>query len=580
MRRRTSLAAAAAFSAAWALSACGIPTDRAPEVVGDAPTDFDSSSSANPTVFKPTTSAEETVENFLKASSGDPDSRDDRLNAFTVSGDQPFSAPSDGIRLVSALDVTVRDSEDFHSATVKVTGSVVGTYQPDGSVRMNPTASAYDETFTLQRDDIDELWKMNTLPKQVALDYEYFTDAYEQSPMYFQAGQAELLVPDLRWVYKDLDTETRQRLLFSWLSSGPADDFAEVSASNAIPEGTVGKISISNDDDSVQVDLSPSETIEQETANAIAAQIVWSLGLDGAFTLTTDGDVREEGEAAKWRSWNAIPPSQSLSETAYFIANNTVWEYSADQTVTQHSAEHPWVGYKASGLRQLAVGPSQKVAAIVGGSGGDVLQTGASTSTMRDVADVSGALADPQWLDAGSLLVVDDGVPTLVIPSTGAAQPLGVGENVTAMALAADGRRLAFVEDGHAWVAPLGLDADGNLTVGDPRRIGLDIENVADVAWSSENYLWVVGERGDDELFRIAIDNSRTVPQEGTGTFPTIMQIAANPADPARPNADRGEPVIIVANSTLYRVFTASLDPVTNGDEPVNGTAPFTVLYQ
>jgi hypothetical protein len=35
-----------------------------------------------------------------------------------------------------------------------------------------------------------------------------------------------------------------------------------------------------------------------------------------------------------------------------------------------------------------------------------------------------------------------------------------------------------------------------------------------------------------------------------------------------------------VANSTLYRVFTASLDPVTNGDEPVNGTAPFTVLYQ
>jgi hypothetical protein len=577
VRRRTSLAAAAALSATWALTACGIPTDRAPEVVSDAPTDFDSSASANPTVFKPTTSAEETVGNFLKAASGDPDTRDDRLNAFTVSGDQPFSASTDGIRLVSGLDVAVSDSEDFHSATVKVTGSVVGTYLEDGSVRMNPTASAYDETFTLQRDDIDEFWQMNTLPKQVALDYEYFTDSYEQAPMYFQAGEAELLVPDLRWVYKELDTETRQRLLFSWLSSGPGDDFAEVSASSAIPDGTAGKIS-DLEDGGVRVDLSPSETIEDDTAKAIAAQIVWSLGIDGDFTLTTDGDVREEGEAAQWRSWNAIPPS--LPETAYFIANNTVWEYSADQTVTQNAAEHPWVGYKTNGLQQIAVGPSQKIAAIVGGSGGDVLQTGASTATMRDVADLSGVLADPQWLDGGSLLVVDDGVPTLVIPSTGATQPLGVGEEVTAMALAADGRRLAYVEGGHAWVAPLGLDADGNLTVGDPRRIGLDIENVADVAWSSENYLWVVGERGDDELFRVAIDNSRTVAQEGTGTFPAIMQIAANPADPARPNADRGEPVIIVANSTLYRVFTASLDPVTNGDEPVNGTAPFTVLYQ
>lgn len=575
MRRRTSLAAAAALGAAWALTACGIPTNNSPEVVGDAPTDFDSSSGANPTVFKPTTSAEETVENFLKASSGDPASRDDRLNAFTVSGNEPFSEPSEGIRLVADLGIAVSSTEDIYSVTVEVTGSVVGTYLEDGSVRMNPTASGYDETFTLQRDDIDDLWQMNTLPKQVALDYDYFTAAYEQAPMYFQSGQAEILVPDLRWIYEELDAETRQRLLFSWLSLGPGD-FAEVSARNAIPADTVSKIS--SGDGGVQVDLSPSETIDDKTANAIAAQIVWSLDIDGGFTLTTDGDVREEGDAADWRSWNLIP--ENLPETAYFIANSTVWEYSADQTVTQHSAEHSWVGFKTNGLQQLAVGPTEKIAAIVAGSGGDVLQTGASTATLREVADLSGELADPQWLDGGTLLVIDDGVPTLVIPSTGATQPLGVGEDVTAMALAADGRRLAYVEGGHAWVAPLGLDADGNLTVGGPRRIGLDIENVADVAWSSENYLWVVGERGDDELFRVAIDNSRTVAQDGTGTFPSIMQIAANPADPARPNADRGEPVIIVANSTLYRVFTASLDPVTNSGEPVNGTAPFTVLQQ
>jgi hypothetical protein len=197
---------------------------------------------------------------------------------------------------------------------------------------------------------------------------------------------------------------------------------------------------------------------------------------------------------------------------------------------------------------------------------------------MREVAGLSGNLTDPQWLEDDAVLVIDDGVPTLVVPSSGATQSLGVGDAVTDMALAADGRRLAFVEDGHAFVAPLGLDADANLTVGDPGRIGLDVENVADVAWSSENDLWVAGERGgDDQLLRIAIDNARTVLQQ-TGTFLPITQIAANPADPARPNADRGEPVIVVASSTLYRVYTEGPDEISNDGQPVEGSAPFTVL--
>ncbi|GAA2128237.1 LpqB family beta-propeller domain-containing protein [Glycomyces algeriensis] len=572
MRRRTSLAAAAALGTAWALTACGIPTNNAPEVVSDAPTDFDSSSGANPTEYKPTTVAEETVENFLMAASGDPDSRDDRLNNFTVSGDSRFSEPSEGIRLVAALDVTVSDTSDIHAVMVQVTGAVVGNYLEDGSVRMNSTPGEYDETFTLQREDISEVWKMNTLPVQVALDYDHFTGTYEQAPMYFQAGPAELLVPDLRWIYKELDAETRQRLLFEWLFQRPGD-FASVSARNAIPTDTVGRIS---EDDGFEVDLSPSESIDDDTAQAIAAQIVWTLSISGRFTLTTDGDVRVEGDAAHWRNWNAIP--QDLPETAYFIAEDTVWEYSADQLVTQDSDEHPWVGYQVDGLRQVAVGRTGNVAAVVAASGGDTLLTGANTSTMREVAGLGGTLADPQWLEAGTVLVIDDGVPTLVTPSSGATQPLGMGEDVTAMALAADGRRLAYVEGGFAWVAPLGLDADQNLTVGTPRRIGPDIENVADVAWSSENYLWVAGERADEQLFRVAIDNSRTVPQEGTGTFLPITQIAANPAEPTRENADRGEPVIIVANSTLWRVYTSGPDEIRNGDQPVGGTAPFTVL--
>lgn len=569
MRRRTSLAAATAIGTVWALSACGIPTGKGPEVIGDAPTDFDESSGVSAVPPEPTEDAEGTVTNFYKAAAGDPAGRDDRLHRFTASGDKPFSEPGDGIRLLADLDLALQDAGALE-ATLVATGSTVGTYHEDGSVRMFPTPADYSETFTLQRDDLGEDWTILDLPTQVALDYGHFTDSYEQAPLYFQAGQAELLVPDLRWIYGDLSAGTRRRLLLDWLLFGPSE-FA--SQSNAIPKGTIGKIE--EEDGTVHVDLSLSGDIEGEVADAIAAEVAWSLGLDDEFVLSANGEERVRGTLMDWRVWNAIPAD--LPETAYFIADSTVWEYSGQQ-VTETADDHPWVGLTIDGLQQVAVGPGGQIAAIVAGSGGDVLQTGRTPSTMSTVAGVDGDLADPQWMKDGTLIVIDDGVPTVVDLHAGATQPLAAGDEATALALSADGRRLAYVEDGLAWVAPLILDVDGNITAGGPRQIGRGIEDVADVAWSSENSLWVAGTRADDfKLFNVAIDNSRIKPRPGTQAFPPITQIAANPADPVDSNQSHGEPVIIVADSTLYRVFT-SPDQIRDGDAEVAGTAPFTVL--
>jgi hypothetical protein len=575
MRRRTSLAAATAIGAVWALTACGIPTGRAPEVIGDAPTDFDESSGTSAQSWEPTNDAQETVANFYRAAAGDPASRDDRLYRFTAAGDDdPFSEPEEGIRLIADLELALSDAGDLQAATVTVTGSVVGDYLDDGSVRMHPTPTEYSEILTLQRASIGDAWEMLTLPKQVAIDYDYFASSYEEAPVYFQAGQADFLVPDLRWIYEDLDAETRRRLVLDWLILGPSSDFASQSARNAIPDGTTGRTD--EDDGVVRVDLTVGEDIEEDAAEAMAAQIAWSLGLDGEFVLTANDEERARGTLMDWRNWNAIPPEPP--ETAYFISEATVWQYTSEQ-VTQSASDHPWVGFTATGLQQVAVGSGGQLAAIVAGSSGDALQTGATAASLGTVAGVDGALADPQWLDDDTLIVIDDGVPTAVAPRTGAIQVLAAGDRVTAMALSADGRRLAYVEGGAAWVAPLGLDADGNITVGDPRQIGPAITNVSDMAWSSENFLWVAT-TGDNEykLFNVAIDNSRIEPQDGTEAFPPITQIAANPADPVDSSVPRGEPVIIVAHSTLYRVFTNGPDAVRNGEEPVAGTAPFTVL--
>jgi hypothetical protein len=573
MRRRTSLAAATAIGAVWALTACGIPTGRAPEVIGDAPTDFDESSGTSAESWEPTTDAQETVANFYRAAAGDPASRDDRLHRFTAGDDDPFSGPEEGIRLLADLDLALSDAGDLQAATVTVTGSVVGNYLEDGSVRMNPTPTEYSETLTLRRASIGEAWEMLTLPKQVALDYDYFTAEYEEAPVYFQAGQAPLLVPDLRWIYGDLEAETRRRLVLDWLVFGPSE-FASQSARNAIPIGTTGRTD--EEDGVVRVDLSLGEDIEAEAADAMAAQIAWSLGLNGEFVLTANNEERARGTLMDWRNWNAIPAEPP--ETAYFISEETVWEYTSE-AVTQSASDHPWVGLAAAGLQQVAVGRGGQIAAVVAGSGGDVLQTGAASTGLGTVAGVEGVLADPQWLDDDTVIVIDDGVPTAVEPRTGAVQVLAVGDEVTALALSADGRRLAYVEDGTAWVAPLGLDADGNITVSELRQIGPTVTNVSDMAWSSENFLWVATTSDNEtKLFNIAIDNSRVVPQPGTVAFPPITQIAANPADPVDASVPRGEPVIIVADSTLYRVYTTGPEEVSNNDSPVAGASPFTVL--
>ncbi|RRR97623.1 LpqB family beta-propeller domain-containing protein [Glycomyces terrestris] len=575
MRRRTSLAAALAIGTAWAAAACGIPTGRDPEVIDDAPTDFGESSGISPETFEPTTDAGETVRNFLKAAAGDPDGRDDRLNLFTASRNEEFSEASSGISLIDGVTIAIEGGGNpIESATVTVTGTIIGAYEEGGSVRMRAPIP-YEETFMLRRDGgLQDTWEIQSQPSQVSLDYQYFLDAYTESPLYFQAEQAELLVPDLRWVYGDLEAERRRQLQLDWLLSGPTE-FASLSARSAIPNRTTG--SISSRDGAIEIDLALGEPVDDRAAEeAMAAQVAWSLGLTEDFALIADGNTVAEGSLEDWRGWNAIP--ENLPQTAYFIFEQTVWEYSGDE-VSSASAEHPWVGFTAPGLQEVAVGPAGQIAAVVAGGSGVVLQTGPTGESLGAVEGLGSELTDPQWHPDAAVIVVSDGVPTVVDPNTRTAvQGLTVGEHVTAMSLSADGRRLAYVEDGHAWVAPLKVDADKNLQAGEPRRIGGDVEAVTDVAWSSENYLWVAGQRGNDTLFTIAIDNSRTTAQPDTSGL-VFSEIAANPADPVESILNRGDPVLAVANQTLYRIHTASGPTgVRNGNAAVGGSAPFTVV--
>ncbi|WP_100447344.1 LpqB family beta-propeller domain-containing protein [Glycomyces xiaoerkulensis] len=577
---RTRLAAASAvWLAAPLLASCGIPDGSGPEVVQEAPTDFEAPSSVEVEQFRPTDNARTTVEHFLRAASGDPDTAalDERLNEFTETRKE-FSGSSAGIDLLEGVEYDTDESGDINTATVTVTGSVAGSYQPDGRVSMYSAPRDYEAEFALERSQPGGEWTIMELPSQVTLLYDQFDDAYEQAPLYFPAsGRNDLVVSDLRWIYGRLDEATERNLRLEWLLLGPSD-WANQSSISAIPIGTTGEVG--EEDGTDVIDLTPGDVadVSEQNIEAIAAQVAWSLRLTGPFELRIGGETVASGELDEWRGWNAIP--RIRDQTGYFIAEDTVWLVRND-SVGRASAEHDWVGFEAPGLREAAPAEDGRIAAVVAEDDEARLRIGTGGDDMETVDELEGDLRDPHWLDEETVLLIDDGVLTAVTVADGSIQVLG-GEEVSSLAPAPDGRRILYVEDGRAWAVPLSQNADGNFQIQETsRRIGLSIGDVTDVAWSSENFVWVAGDGpGDEQLFQVAIDNSRVEAQSGTSPFPTIEQVAANPADPTESDQIRGEPVYVAINGGLYRVHTSTLQPV--GDEgdgqPTAGTAPFTLL--
>ncbi|WP_026930718.1 LpqB family beta-propeller domain-containing protein [Glycomyces tenuis] len=580
MRTRTLACAVVAAScvAAPALVSCGVPSSSAPEALEAAPTDFDQSSSIEVEAFLPTTDATTTVDHFLRAASGDPTGRDERLHEFTDEA-REFSDAVDGIGLLDDVQIDLGDgTDDLNATSVTVTGTVIGTYLPDGQVRMNVPPREYEERFALEREEFTDTWSISDPPSQVMMLRDQFEGAYEQAPLYFQAtGRNDLLVPDLRWVYRNLDETVDNQLRLRWLVVQGPSDLVSRSARSVIPAGTTPEFS--DEDGVIRINLTLGEAaaaLDSDTTDAIAAQIVWSLGLSGEFELLIEGEQVAEGTLADWRDWNAIPSGDD--EIGYFIAEDTVWQLE-NGAVTDASADHPWVGFSTPGLEQVDIASDEQIAAVVATESGFELQIGRGEGDMSTVQGLGGTLSDPQWLTEGTVMLIDDGVLTVVDAASGAVEPLA-GETVRSLSVAPDGHRIVYVEDGRASVAPLSHDADGNLQFGQSQRLGLDITGVTGVAWASEDFVWIAGARGgsDDKLFRVSIDNAETESQSGTSGLPLAEEIAAKPADPVAPDQNRGEPTVVVIGTDLYRAYSSNLQPIEDSDgQIVQGSAPFTV---
>ncbi|HZE39590.1 MAG TPA: LpqB family beta-propeller domain-containing protein [Stackebrandtia sp.] len=565
------------------LGACGVPSDGPATRVQHVPQDEskqDSSDGMRPLL--PSQDAINTVDSFLGSAAGDWSGRDKRLNLFTKHPAK-WSDPAEGVQLirVPSTGIKIVGHGTTTRTKVEVTGKIVGLYTPSGQVKPWSGDDDFTQTYTLTRDSHPEVWSISNPPKQVALQDDVFSERYEPSPLYFPASSdnAGTLVPDLRWMPMEVtDREARDTQVVDWLMGGPSE-WVGSTVSSAFPEGTSRKsVTVSKNGKRVTVELSMESAAQpSRDAGDMSAQLAWSLGLHGSQTLrlVVDGRNREVAKASKWAGRNHAPRADKLKQNlAYFIKDNgTVWSSDADD---------PFFEKKVPGLTNAALEPrGDRIAGVVGGH----LVVGASDKVDRVPKFSSGDLRDPQWLDSRTLLVLADGTPTTVDIASGESHELSprqVDGTITHIDLAPDGRRLAFVAGGHAWVATMLPGEKSVSKMASPRRVGNDISEVRDVSWSRETHLMLIGTVADalDWLWEVSIDDAYQVSPKGENGKDRASTLAVRCAPALNPDNAYGQPVLFNVDGSINRLYSNELAEVKfpdgkGGQYLASGVAPF-----
>lgn len=435
---------------------------------------------------------------------------------------------------------------------------------------------------------VDGQWRITTPPPGLMLTPSDLARAYRLFDIYFPDPARTVLVPNQVLLPVGPGASTA---LVRALVAGPTPWLAPA-VFTAIPTGT--KLVVDSApvvDGVVQVDLTaPAATVTGREAQALSAQVVWTLRQLGGVTgvrITVDGTplrgVAAVQDIAAWPQWNpdGVLTSQSADLAALYSDKNRLFAL-------------------VNGLPQSLLGQL--------GDGGfplyqpgvsfDGTQVGALDVTARSLyvarmgvndkvppAVVTGAthLTAPTWDRYDNLWTVDDrpSGPVFWVDSLGpgaggtgaqraASEDLPRGR-VVAMRIARDGARVALVVN-----RPSGIGSDlylgrvergpGRLVVSGFRLVSTVLTDTSDVAWLSADRLVVLGRvtRGGVRQ-PLVIDLSGATAQSlglidsGSTDRPGLLSITAIPGRDILASADNG---------TLYRYTGSGWDELGTGQSP------------
>jgi hypothetical protein len=589
--RRLPAAALAAVVALGGAAGCGLPEMRDPVVVATAPRPGAPSSGGEVERPRPddVTEPRAFVERYLSTGAwGTPTADQPDAPALTAAAARRFLTaraagewePGD---VVTVVDAELGTSTPVASGGYHVTASLrtVGALTDRGEIRPAADPAPRSHRFDLVR-EADGQFRLTNPPPGLLLSTTGLQALYEAHPVYFWAADPGYLVPETRYLARNIQAEKRPNTVVRWVLAGPSDWLRP--AVRPIPAGIEVKDNVTagqRADEPIVINLSAKAAgVPAEELKRLVTQVRWSLRRYTSDPVPVQVQIESVGQPIDGSSGDYLDANPSISPDGrppreYCVVRGQVRPVSGDPPRVLATEQN-------SGVESAAVSRNERSAALVRPEpGGRRRQLWVSANSLgaigyQPTGIVAATMSRPVWHPSGRLLVAADGRLTEL--STGAAgtearQVPGM-EGVGAFAVAPDGQRIAYLAGGRLYVALL-LLAGQQLVVQSPQQLAPGVAEPGAVAWSREGWVLVAGSAAGDEsaLFEVSVDGGGRRPLGlGSLTDVPLARISAYP-DPMTAGA---RPPMVEAGGRVWYVYTSGSvrEVVVGADRGPGGPTP------
>lgn len=612
VRRRLWSAGVLALVVLAALAGCGVPDSGDPVVVStgqpgpnDNPEEKGRAPQPPPNPSYATDPID-LVRVFFQAAAADPDQVGRNVPRFFTSSSRdewrPDQAGITVVRITSTEEVRPRqgDSKDPDTADVRVSGRRIGVLNA-GSVNPLPAGRSADYSRTFHvvrvRDDAGYQWLIDNPPAETLMSTDALDTYFDPTTIYFTSLNRHGLVPDLRYLPIAMRGGKQRTEVVDWLLDGPSDWLAS-SAGTEIPEGTKRRGNVVMENGIVVVNLT-SDAGDAGNKNLMAAQFAWTLKPYMQDTI----QIRIEGRPVKipgvaeasynWRTWAAYNPSAAATGTDGFYVSDgkimpvnravplpDVIEQAGDRVNSRvRSAALPAGAAMVAVVRDGRAGPELWMGRTIHGRGPATV-----TFAKADLGHPD-SLGEPSFVAESAMVVVPRDGRLVSVQKSGAVgavdsdQPI---RNASAVAVAPDGCRIAYIDGGRLYLASLSRgDTEGRLAIGRPRPVAVGFSQLTDVAWNQETEIVLAGRGslGDGDVdshggaWQFSIDGAigKALTPPYADTVPEWIGSSIGDLSTWRsPGA-----VLISSHGKVSQVSDGSLAPPAGTSRAPHGTAPF-----
>ncbi|MEV6598164.1 LpqB family beta-propeller domain-containing protein [Actinoplanes sp. NPDC051346] len=609
IRRRSAALVAATLAGALVLGGCGIPDNTEIVQIGSGPSrGFASGDDAAPPRHDrtSTTDTAEFVKHYLEAAGGDPDGALARVKSFLSPSAATTFRASNEIKIVHlAEDPLVNPGSD--EVTLKV--RTVGVLVHNGVLDPKPDRGVETLTLTVKTITDQTGLYVTKPPPGLLLSDDALNTYFERRTIYFWNQDHTALVPDVRYLPRDMPSEQEPQQIIKWLIEGPAPwlDHSVVS----LPEGTalLGNVpAVSND--KLQISLSAQSVQPPEDPKALdwlRRQLMWSLkpNLSSVLELRIGNQEQTDYDGSDYLTSN---PTYRLSDPPerFVVYEGKIRRMSRSPGATDaipvirpEANRNVRAAAIAHGVGQ-SPGSRRYAALVTVENNRQVLRVGSAPlgeqAGLHRVELRGGSTGQPVWAissddaQTGAIGLITiggrlysfsaDGSPIRQVPLAG---PTGF---ISAVAAAPDGRRIALAIGGKLYMAALNTSADGPQ-LSDVSQVQVPaLRLVSAVDWGTETSLIVAGTRADKNRVAIidtTIDGTQyneLKPDIGTDA---VTYLAAYPVSPV---SSKGSPDVVqyMANGAAFDALSGPgrievndlAEPV---PDPVPGVAPVAPFF-